>query len=74
MEGPFPLRCLADGGMDELACRIVAANAQGLVVRAFPGNMTVIRYTSPAYDKAGTRLLGRGRISWLTCRYKVVRI
>ena len=39
MEGPSPLSYLADGGIDELAGRIVAANVQGLVVRAFPGNM-----------------------------------
>ncbi len=40
MEGHSPLSRLSDGGMDELAGRIVAANnAQGLVVRAFPGNM-----------------------------------
>ncbi len=31
MEGPSPLDSLADGGMDELACRIVAADAHGLV-------------------------------------------
>ena len=39
MEGPSPLSCLSDSGMDELAARIVAANAHGLVVRAFPRNM-----------------------------------
>ena len=39
MEGPSPLSCLVDGGMDELVGRIVAANAQGLVVRTFPSHM-----------------------------------
>ena len=39
MEGPSPLRCPTDSGMDELPGRIVAADAQGLVVRAIPGNM-----------------------------------
>ncbi len=37
MEGPSPLGRLADGGMEELVCRIVAVDVQGLVVRAFPG-------------------------------------
>ena len=47
MEGPSPLGSLADGCMDELACRIVAVDAQGLVVRAFPGNMvTGIRHVA----------------------------
>jgi len=36
MEGPASLGSLADGRMDELACRVVAANAQSFVVRAFP--------------------------------------
>ena len=39
MEGPSPFSGLADDGMDDLASRIVAADAQGLVVWAFPGNM-----------------------------------
>jgi len=39
MEGPAFLVSLADGGMDELACRIVAVDAHGLVVRAFPDNV-----------------------------------
>ncbi len=38
-KAPSPLSGLADGGMNELAGRIVAADAQGLVVRALPGNM-----------------------------------
>ena len=36
MEGPASLGGLADGRMDELASRVVAANAQSFVVRAFP--------------------------------------
>ena len=44
MEAPFPLGSLVDGGIDELACRVVEDDAQGLVVRAFPSNMcTLVR-------------------------------
>jgi hypothetical protein len=39
VEGSSPLGGLADGGMDELARRIAAANAQSLMVWAFPGYM-----------------------------------
>ncbi len=39
MEGPASLGSLADGCMDELACRVVAANAQSFVVRTFPSNV-----------------------------------
>jgi len=39
MEGPSSLSGPADGGMEELVSRIVAVNTQGLVVRAFPGDM-----------------------------------
>ena len=55
MKGPSPFGNFADGIMDELTCRIVAANVQGLVVQCV--------YMSPACDRAGTRLLGRDRIS-----------
>ena len=39
MEGPAPFGRLAYGGVDKLAGRVVAANAQGLMVRTFPGNV-----------------------------------
>ncbi len=39
MEVPSPLDSPADGGIDEFAFRIVVADAQGFVIRAFPGNM-----------------------------------
>ncbi len=38
MDGPSPLADLADGSMDKLSGRIVVAYAQGLMIRAFPGN------------------------------------
>ncbi len=39
MKGPSPLGRLTDGGMYKLAGRVVAANAQGLMIRTFPGNV-----------------------------------
>ncbi len=39
MEGPASFGCLAYGGVDKMAGRVVAANAQGLMVRAFPFNV-----------------------------------
>ena len=39
MEGPVSFGRLAYGGVDKLAGRIVAANAQGLVVQTFPCNV-----------------------------------
>ncbi len=39
MKGPFSLGRLANGCVDELASRIVAADAQGLVVWAISNDM-----------------------------------
>ncbi len=38
------------------------------------GHSRQYAYTSPACGRAGTKMLVRGRISWLICRYKLVRI
>jgi len=47
VEGSSSLGSLAAGRVHELACRIMAADAQGLVVRAFPGNVcTEIRHVA----------------------------
>ena len=39
MDGPAPFGRLAYGDVDKLACRVVAAYAQGLMVRTFPYNV-----------------------------------
>ena len=39
MEGPSPLSRLTDGGMYKLEGRVMAAYAQGLMIRTFPGNV-----------------------------------
>ncbi len=56
--GPSPLGSLAYGGMDELACRVVAADAQGVVVWAFPGIVCacVRHFTERAFICQGVTL------------------
>ena len=39
MESPSPFSRLTDGGVYKLAGRVVAANAQGLMIRTFPRNV-----------------------------------
>ncbi len=72
MEGPAPFGRFAYGGVDKMAGRVVAANAQGLMVRTFPCHVGT--NMSRACDITGTRLLERVYIAWLVCSYRVVRI